>query len=344
MSAATIADDSTEVSISNGDNHNTEIIDSLPAYSDVLAEERISRYPLPRHRSGSLEHILGCSNDDIEQNGKICCTNYGCKVCLASCLTFRRLLTLLTSLGILSFTAGVVLGGTRLPHHGYVSLSIMFSVLGLLLLVVALIGWRCTPTDNEPCHLLFGLGSYSMVQQRQFVRGHHRRANRFHWIGGRLFPEFRYRRPPPTYIASMQERQHSLNQLVARGVIPQTPPPTYKLYSSRRTRARTRQFDNTNSIVESCPTPPAYESHNVVVERLTHEEEHSNHTSNEQSTTATLEVVSPINNLASVGCNSKDDSKTGVVRTVNRQDEAKPDIPANTSRDFCEMLGEVTHL
>jgi len=57
-------------------------------------------------------------------------------------------------------------------------------VLGLLLLVVALIGWRCTPTDNEPCHLLFGLGSYSMVQQRQFVRGHHRRANRFHWIGG----------------------------------------------------------------------------------------------------------------------------------------------------------------
>jgi len=140
---------------------------------------------------------------------------------------------------------------------------------------------------------------------------------------GRLFPEFRYRRPPPTYIASMQERQHS---------------------SSRRTRARTRQFDNTNSIVESCPTPPAYESHNVVVERLTHEEEHSNHTSNEQSTTATLEVVSPINNLASVGGNSKDDSKTGVARTVNRQDEAKPDIPANTSRDFCEMLGEVTHL
>ena len=61
---------------------------------------------------------------------------------------------------------------------------IFFVGLGIVLVTVVIIGWRCTPPDHEPCHLLFGLGSYSMVQHRPFFGRQSRRSSRFYWVGG----------------------------------------------------------------------------------------------------------------------------------------------------------------
>lgn len=33
--------------------------------------------------------------------------------------------------------------------------------LGVMLVVVVGVGWRCTPPGHEPCHLLFNLGEHS---------------------------------------------------------------------------------------------------------------------------------------------------------------------------------------
>lgn len=51
---------------------------------------------------------------------------------------------------------------------------------------------------------------------------------------GRLFPEFRYRRPPPSYTTSMHEYEAALSNLRNQGLIPQTPPPQYKVRASVR--------------------------------------------------------------------------------------------------------------
>ena len=60
---------------------------------------------------------------------------------------------------------------------------------------------------------------------------------------GVLYPEFRYRRPPPSYTASMQDYQHQMMiaQLLDDGriqlqgdgyALPNSPPPTYRSHAS----------------------------------------------------------------------------------------------------------------
>ena len=56
----------------------------------------------------------------------------------------------------------------------------LFVGLGLILLAMVLVGWKCTPADHEPCHMLFGLGAYSTISRRG-----RRRRERLYWLGGR---------------------------------------------------------------------------------------------------------------------------------------------------------------
>lgn len=52
--------------------------------------------------------------------------------------------------------------------------------LGLILLTMVLIGWKCAPTDHEPCHMLFGLGTYCSMTRRD-----RRRRERLYWFGSK---------------------------------------------------------------------------------------------------------------------------------------------------------------
>lgn len=50
-------------------------------------------------------------------------------------------------------------------------------------------------------------------------------------FSGMLYPEFRNRRPPPSYTAAMQERRNELRRMSNRH-IPHSPPPSYKSHAS----------------------------------------------------------------------------------------------------------------
>ncbi|XP_067951113.1 uncharacterized protein [Watersipora subatra] len=217
---------------------NIDIIDSLPIPPPYISEPLpLTTHNSQRRRSISIEQITNC--DDMEtQRRKVCCDVVLCKFCLAGCLRFRRVLFMMTSAGLLSIIASVILGAARTLENNFLTLSLMFAGLGIVLLSVVIIGWRCTPSDHEPCHLLFGLGSYAIVPQRPFFGRRIRRSSRFYWFGDRLFPEFRYRRPPPSYAVSMQDYNQFSCDFLQVNHVPATPPPVYKLYNSQRNRAR----------------------------------------------------------------------------------------------------------
>lgn len=59
--------------------------------------------------------------------------------------------------------------------------------MGVLLVVVVAVGWKCTPRGHEPLHALFGLGDFRRRRggrRRGRRRGHQRGDER--WYGGRF--------------------------------------------------------------------------------------------------------------------------------------------------------------
>ena len=59
----------------------------------------------------------------------------------------------------------------------------LFAGLGVLLVVVVAVGWKCTPRGHEPLHALFHLGNFRQRGQRsRRRRGHQRGEER--WYGG----------------------------------------------------------------------------------------------------------------------------------------------------------------
>ncbi|GFR96078.1 tRNA pseudouridine synthase A [Elysia marginata] len=83
--------------------------------------------------------------------------------------------------------------------------------LGILLVIVVVVGWKCTPQGHEPLHALFGIGNFRHGRHGGQTRERRRRRHRNrdgNWYGGVLYPEFQYRRPPPSYAASMQDYQN----------------------------------------------------------------------------------------------------------------------------------------
>lgn len=51
-------------------------------------------------------------------------------------------------------------------------------------------------------------------------------------FSGRMYPEFRYRAPPPSYAAAMQEYRNEMRQLESIPYVPGSPPPSYKSHTT----------------------------------------------------------------------------------------------------------------
>lgn len=206
----------------------------------------------------------------------------GCMNCLAASTSFRWILVILSLLGVCCVVTGIVLAALHAAGNSFLFLAIMFIGLGVLLVVVVAVGWKCTPRGHEPLHALFGLGNFRHQprERRHRHHGHHRRRGEGQWYGGMMYPEFQYRRPPPSYNVSMQEIQHQLvlaqnqprnfdDDPVEDYSLPSSPPPSYR---SRASTVRTgiqitfppSRADQPNS------RPPTYRSHVGSGEQNTH--------------------------------------------------------------------------
>ncbi|XP_041363063.1 uncharacterized protein LOC121378805 [Gigantopelta aegis] len=165
-----------------------------------------------------------------------------CVKCFVKVTSFRWVLVVLSMLGVCCVVTGIVLAALHAAGNSFLFLAIMFIGLGVLLVIVVGVGWKCTPRGHEPLHALFGLGDYRRRRER---RGHRTyRPRDGNWYGGVVYPEFQYRRPPPSYAASMQEYQQQLalaqQQCMQSGngpnpdncSLPSSPPPSYRSRTS----------------------------------------------------------------------------------------------------------------
>lgn len=196
-----------------------------------------------------------------------------CYKCLAVGTSFRWILVILSLLGVCCVVTGIVLAALHAAGNSFLFLAIMFIGLGVLLVVVVGVGWKCTPRGHEPLHALFNLGDFRHSRRPRRHR-HHRRDGR--WHGGSMYPEFQYRRPPPTYNASMQEYQH---QLVAAQQnqtpdiydpenipdedysLPSSPPPSYRSRASTVRAGIQITFPPNQGGEYPDSRPPTYRSH-----------------------------------------------------------------------------------
>lgn len=158
--------------------------------------------------------------------------------------------------GVCCVAAGIVLGSLHvtLKEQSFLTLSLMFIGLGILLVIIVGFGWRCSTHREEPCHALFGLGDYATPGS------HRRRMNRR--LPGRdrassPSPSRRSRFAPPSY------EQSQLDHIVAQirlgqtdQSLPSTAPPSYRSRVSTRPR-----------IITNISNPPSYRSRQSTIER-----------------------------------------------------------------------------
>ncbi|GAB1600697.1 uncharacterized protein LOC115210307 [Argonauta hians] len=183
-------------------------------------------------RSAARTRSRNNSSPQADRNCKAPCVK-----CLTAITSFKYVLILLSMLGICCLIIGIVLAALHGSGSSFLFLAIMFFGLGLLLLIVVIVGWKFTPQGHEPLHLLFGLGDHSLLNQ---ARSHGmQRTREGYWHGGIMYPEFQYRRPPPSYDVSMQEYQQQLLQQYQQSMnnsdnysLPSSPPPTYRSRAS----------------------------------------------------------------------------------------------------------------
>ncbi|XP_045214072.2 uncharacterized protein LOC123564499 isoform X2 [Mercenaria mercenaria] len=195
-----------------------------------------------------------------------------CYKCLAVGTSFRWILVVLSLLGVCCVVTGIVLAALHAAGNSFLFLAIMFIGLGVLLVVVVGVGWKCTPRGHEPLHALFNLGDFRHNRRTRRHR-HHRRDGRWH---GSMYPEFQYRRPPPSYNASMQEYQHQL--MVAQQnqtpdiydpenvpdedySLPSSPPPSYRSRASTVRAGIQITFPPNQGGEYPDSRPPTYRSH-----------------------------------------------------------------------------------
>lgn len=159
---------------------------------------------------------------------------------------------------------------------------------------------------------------------------------------GRLFPEFRYRRPPPSYTVSMQEYQHHVITLQDQGIIPQTPPPTYKHTTTRLSRQKRAA---TNTATAAVHNPPSYADVAPSLQAQTH-----HNGSSEQSTCSGVDNPSYSMGLRSenttpvLSSASQSESQSQhVMSEINSHDEPVSTADSDDG-NFYGCLGEVTHL
>lgn len=223
---------------------------------------QIRQHQQHRRRTRSRSH----SNSEDEP------CKAGCLSCLAASTSFRWILVILSLLGVCCVVTGIVLAALHAAGNSFLFLAIMFIGLGVLLVVVVAVGWKCTPRGHEPLHALFGLGDFRRRRggRRRRRRGHQRGDER--WYGGVMYPEFQYRRPPPSYNASLQDSLHQLamaqsamdmeeDDIPAEDYsLPSSNPPSYRSRASTvRTGIQITFPPNREGLPNS--RPPTYRSH-----------------------------------------------------------------------------------
>ncbi|XP_005091042.2 mucin-5AC [Aplysia californica] len=194
-----------------------------------------------------------------------------CVKCVVTVTSFRWVLVVLSVLGVCCVVTGIVLAALHAAGNSFLFLAIMFIGLGVLLVIVVGVGWKCTPRGHEPLHALFGIGNFRTGQTRE--RRHRRHRNRdSNWYGGVMYPEFQYRRPPPSYAASMQDYQNQAAAgdgppASATGQAPSgdqswpnSPPPSYRSRASTIHSAIQSAFPNSHDGDHPSSRPPTYRS------------------------------------------------------------------------------------
>ncbi|XP_074647880.1 uncharacterized protein LOC141903590 [Tubulanus polymorphus] len=211
------------------------------------------------------------SSTVVDENAAQCKCN-SCLACITTMTYFKWVLVLLSVLGLCCIVTGIILGALHMTGSSYLSLSLMFIGLGVMLVIVVIVAWRCTPAGHEPCHLLFGLGSYSMSSHQpsssSSSSSRHRSrqdTNIPQWHGGMLYPECAHRQPPPSYTVSMQQYERQLqarleNNAIPADSLPSSPPPTYR---SRAGTMRPGLHITFPQLTGDYPNsrPPTYRSH-----------------------------------------------------------------------------------
>ncbi|XP_067936235.1 uncharacterized protein [Watersipora subatra] len=218
--------------------------------------ERRRRRRRRRHRS---RHHRRSSNhtDDDSYVKPDCCSALACRICLANCMEFKKVLVFFASSGIICVLIGIILGVLKSPGNHFFIMSLSFVALGVLLLIIVLIGWRCVPASQQPCHRLFNLGNFCSQTRRN-----RRRRQRQSWFGRRMNPEFRFRPPPPSYASAMQDQRSHLRHLAMESLAftPGSPPPSYKSHTSIERPGIHIIFPRNNEFPTS--NPPTYRLRN----------------------------------------------------------------------------------
>lgn len=162
-----------------------------------------------------------------------------------------------------------------------------------------------------------------------------------------MFPEFRYRRPPPSYSSAMQEYNSMIESLRNQGVIPQTPPPQYKLNASIRRTGNSAIHPARSDNVGAEDAPPMYD-------------EHDNQDGNQPCYSVSDEFVITNEELGNselarhTGCIDVDELREDNPHELSLSDQGIPatqEEPCSQQgsadlyyREFRLSLGEVTHL
>ncbi|XP_076444730.1 uncharacterized protein LOC143282819 [Babylonia areolata] len=170
-----------------------------------------------------------------------------CVKCMVAVTSIRWVIVVLSILGVLFLVAGVIMAALHAVGNNFLIYALVFIGLGVLLFAVVFVTWKTTPPGAEPIHALFNIGNNSQSSRRERRPRRTRRTRDGQWHGGVLYPEFQYRRPPPSYAASMQayhaqmmdtQSNNNTITLVSNNnsqdtySLPGSPPPSYRSRAS----------------------------------------------------------------------------------------------------------------
>ncbi|CAD5118611.1 DgyrCDS7294 [Dimorphilus gyrociliatus] len=220
----------------------TEPTDTLP---DIISSNSMRRPSISIVHSSRTD-----DNQNLERDCSECCFS-----CVTLATSLRWVLIGLAMFGVCCVAAGIVLGSLHvtLKEQSFLTLSLMFIGLGILLVIIVGFGWRCSTNREEPCHALFGLGDYATPGGRRRRMTSRPERNR----GGGSLPSRRPHLAPPTYEQSQLD--HIVTQIRLGQTdqsLPSTAPPSY------RSRVSTRP-----QIVTNRSNPPSYRSRQSTIER-----------------------------------------------------------------------------